>query len=76
MGIALYAGRVAVDPIDPGTGVPACFSTFGMLSACTWVTSQADLEQDLDLSTGGATDITVTAPVINAPNVAIVSTNC
>lgn len=61
-----YVGRVSIDPIDPATGVPDCFTSIGTLAACTWVISQADLEQDLDLSTGGPTGITVTAPVINA----------
>ena len=64
--LALYAGQVAVNPIDPATGVPDCFSSFGTLNICTWVTSQAALEEDLDLSTGGPTGITVTAPVVNA----------
>ena len=64
--LAMYVGRVTINPIDPATGVPDCFSSIGMLSGCTWVTSQAALEQDLDLSTGGPTGITVTAPVIDA----------
>jgi hypothetical protein len=64
--LATYVGQVAVNPIDPATGVPACFGSSETLNACTWVTSQAALEQDLDLSTGGPTGITVTAPVIEA----------
>jgi hypothetical protein len=64
--LATYVGQVAVSPIDPATGVPDCFSSSETLNTCTWVTSQAALEQNLDLSTGGATGITVTAPVINA----------
>jgi hypothetical protein len=64
--LSTYIGRVSIDPLDPATGVPDCFASIMTLNNCTWVTSQAALEQDLDLSTGGATGITVTAPVTNA----------
>lgn len=70
--LSTYIGRVSIDPIDPGTGVPGCFSSLGMLSACTWVMSQTDLETHLDLSTGGPTGITVTAPVIEAYSAPVV----
>ena len=70
--LAMYIGQVSIDPIDPATGVPDCFTSLGLLSACTWVTSQTALETHLDLSTGGPTGITVTAPVIEAYSAPVV----
>ena len=54
---------ISIDPPDPATGLPACFSSFGILDGCTWLQSQQALEDDLDLSAAQATGITFTGPV-------------
>jgi hypothetical protein len=64
--LAPYIGRVTVTPIDSTTGLPTCFDTYADLSNCRWISVQADLEANLDISTNQATGITITAPVIAA----------
>jgi len=61
--LAPYLGMVAIDKLDPATGLPACFASVGVLEGCTWLESQQALQDNLDLSAAQSTGITFAGPV-------------